>query len=270
MQMIDFVFDGEKLSDHSLILCTFDGISDSLDVGNMISINQVKAPNNDRYMSVGANYDSAYSPEFSICKNPCEDGDFFIESNEVNKIMRWLNRKYNCVFKPIYDDNSFSDVFYRGTFNIELVKNGTNIIGFNLTLNTDAPYGYQDLVTYTHTFVNKAIPLEIKDVSDEIGYIYCDVTLNILESGNLRIKNTLDPDNDIYIENCTNGETIELFGNQKIIEAPLSHTSIYNDFNYNFFRINNTYENTINEFTSTLQCKIIIKYYPIRKVGIIL
>jgi len=268
--MIDFKFNGEKLSDHLLMICSFSGSEDTTPIGNNISINKVKAPNSDKYMSVGYAYDDAFNLEFSICKNTCETDELIINPTELNTIVRWLNRKTHCIFKPIYDDNSFSEVFYRGTFNIELVNSDEGIIGLNLTFNTDAPYGYQDQKTYEHTFSSSTDTFIINDVSDEVGYLYAEATIILNESGNLRIKNSLDPDNEIYIENCKNGETIKLYGEQKIIEAPSSHNNIYNDFNYNFFRVNNTYDNKENVYTSNLKCKITVKYYPVRKVGIIL
>lgn len=270
MQLIDFEYNGEKLSDYSLMLCNFDSSNDEIEIANSIEINKVKAPNSYKYMSVGYSYDDALTIDFSICKSMCNDNNIVISDVELNKIMRWLNRKRFCKFKPIYDDNSFKDVYFYGTFNIQPVKMGYDIIGLNLTFTTNAPFGFVDPLTYSYTFNATKAEFIINDTSDEVGHLYCDVTIKCLEAGDLKISNSLDSDNQVIIKNCTLNETITLRGEQKIIETDsASHSKLYNDFNYNFLRINNTYDDTKNVFTSSLSCEMTVTYSPVRKVGLI-
>ena len=76
--------------------------------------------------------------------------------------------------------------------------------------------------------------------------------------------------NVMIVKNCRANEIITLHGKTKMIESSLAgHTKLYNDFNYNFIRIINTFDNNVNTFTSTLPCEITISYSPIRKVGLI-
>ena len=90
-----------------------------------------------------------------------------------------------------------------------------------------------------------------------------EITVN--ESGNLNIYNAIE-DRNTYIANCIAGEIITM--DYPIIKSTeLSH-SIQNDFNWNFFRIANTYENSRNDLTISLPCSIKIKYSPIVKVGL--
>lgn len=271
MQMIDFEYNGEKLSERNLMLCNFDGANEEVEVANVISINKIRTPNSNKYMSVGYSYDEALTIEFSICKNLCNSNDeIVISDTELNGIMRWLNRKRLCKFKPIYDDNSFHNVYFNGTFNIQPIKMGCNIVGINLTFTTDAPFGFVEPLTYSYTFDDENNELIIDDTSDEVGHLYCNVTIKCLEAGDLQINNSLDINNIVIIKNCSVNETITLHGEQKIIETDnVSHKKIYNDFNYNFLRINNTYEDVRNKFTSNLNCEITIKYSPIMKVGLV-
>jgi hypothetical protein len=111
--------------------------------------------------------------------------------------------------------------------------------------------------------------LIIQDYSDEVGYIYCDATIKCLEGGDLAIYNIDDNINDVIVNNCSAGEVITLRGQQKIIESDSWHEALYNDFNYNFLRICNSYENTNNEFWASIKCEVTITYSPIRKVGLI-
>ena len=270
MQMIDFEYNGEKLSDRNLMLCSFDGTNDEVEVANQVSINKVKTPNSNKSMAVGSSYDDDLSRSFSICKNVCgDDDDLTISDTELNRIMRWLNRKRFCKFKPIYDNGSFKNVYFNGTFNISLVKVGDDVVGLNLTLNTDSPFGYIEPLTYNYTFNNANTSFVIDDTSDEIGHIYCTAIIKCLEAGDLKISNSLDTDNTVIIKNCAANEVITLHGEQKIIESSKTHKALYNDFNYNYLRVNNTYENVRNIFTSNLSCEITLSYSPIRKVGLI-
>ena len=271
MQMIDFEYNGEKLSDRNLMLCSFDSPSDEVQIGNQVSITTIRMPNSNKHMSVGYTYDEVLMVEFSICKNFCNTDVPAISDAELNSIMRWLNRKRFCKFKPIHDDGSFKDVYFYGTFNIVPVKMGTNIVGLNLSLTTNAPFGFVESQKYSFTFDDENTEFVIDDMSDEIGHLYCDATIQCLESGDLEISNSLDINNTIIIKNCVAGETITLYGEQKIIETDkASHSRLYNDFNYRYLRINNTYEDTQNVFTSNLSCEITLSYSPIRKVGMII
>lgn len=271
MQMIDFEYDGVSLSDNDLTLCKFDGIEDTINVGNSISINQVKASGSDKYMAAGYSYEEPFSAELQISKQPCSSDMLVFSDEEINKMMRWLNRKEYHVFKPIYDDGSFEGVYYYGTFNVQLIKAGLNVVGFHLTLNTNAPYGFMPEVTKTFTFNTVTTDkFVIEDTSDEVGNLYCDVTVKCLEAGNLTIKNSLDTENTVIVNNCVVDEIITLHGESKIIETSKeAHTKLYNDFNYNFIRLVNTYENNVNNFTSNIKCEMTVKYSPIRKVGIV-
>lgn len=275
MHMIDFEYNGELLSDYDCMICSFDSSSDTVDVGNNITINSVRVPNNDKHMSVGSSYEEPLVVPFSICPAYKCKGEKVIEGvlndEKINEIMRWLNRRGYYKFVPIYDDNSFEEVFYYGTFNLELVKFGDKPVGFNLTLNTNAPYGFIENNVKEYTFDEDNKSLTIFDMSDEVGVVYADVTIKCLGDGDLILKNSLDEDNNISIKNCLSDEVITLYGEQKIITSSrASHNTLYNDFNYNYVRIKNTYDDNKNIFTSNIDCEISISYYPIRKVGIVL
>ena len=270
MQMIDFEYNGERLSDFGLVICNFDGNSnDSQDIGNSISLNKFKATNADEYFATGYAYEDVFSVEFQAVKIGCSVVDQYITDIEMNKIMRWLNRKTYCVFKPIYADDNFMDIYYKGTFNVKPIKVGIDIVGLNLTFTTNAPFGFMSPTVSNFEFKTINDKFIIHDISDEVGHIYADVKIKCLEAGDLIISNELDPNNKMIIRNCAIGETIELQGKQKIIQSS-GHARLANDFNYNFIRIKNTYNDVMNVFTSSIKCNMTITYSPIRKVGLIL
>ena len=93
-------FDGEKLSERNMMLCYFDSNNDTVEVGNNVTVTTIRTPNSNKYMAVGYSYDSALVMEFSICKNFCNTDVLSISDMELNGLMRWLNRKKFCKFKP--------------------------------------------------------------------------------------------------------------------------------------------------------------------------
>lgn len=130
--------------------------------------------------------------------------------------------------------------------------------------------------SYYYVFVDEKTEFKnqhsINDTSYEEGYIYPEMEITI---GNIDDKpineRSLIIDNSIEnrrtrIDNCTTGEVITM--NYPVIQSSDSSHNIQNDFNWNFFRVANTYDNSRNDLTISLPCSIKIKYSPIVKVGL--
>lgn len=105
----------------------------------------------------------------------------------------------------------------------------------------------------------------INDTSCEEGYIYPYTEIVIKESGNLNIYNAIE-DRNTYISNCVAGEVITM--DYPVIQSSVSSHDILNDFNWNFFRVANTFDNNRNDLTVSLPCAIKVVYSPIVKVGL--
>lgn len=105
----------------------------------------------------------------------------------------------------------------------------------------------------------------INDISHEEGHIYPYTEIIINENGNLNIHNSIE-DRNTYIANCVAGEVIIM--DYPVIKSSVSSHDILNDFNWNFFRVANTYDDNRNELTVSIPCNIKIKYSPIVKVGL--
>lgn len=105
--------------------------------------------------------------------------------------------------------------------------------------------------------------LKIIDESDDIGYIYPDIQIKCLSSGDLKITNSIENRTTI-IKNCSTNEVISVDENLNISTSLSSH-KLYNDFNFVFFRIANSYENNQNIISVNIPCEITIKYYPVAK-----
>lgn len=271
MYMIDFTYANNRLSDYGCVIAGMaTGISDTASLGSNLQFDTLRHSATFEESILRAKYEENVTATFDIIKDPCQNELYFTDK-EISFFLRWLNRKQYDKFYPIYNDDSYPSVYYKGTFNVTAIKIGGKVIGFTLTFNSNSPFGYsdkEDVLNVKDTFV-------IYNDSDEIGYLYpslFEVTCGI--DGSLEIENkTDDAQNKIVINNCVAGETITFDCVNKIIQSSESHTKLYNDFNYNYPRLvsadDSSIINTQNVFVTSMPCSIRIVYSSHRKAGII-
>lgn len=264
MVAIDFEYDGQFLSDFGFMICNFDS-SDMTTVsnGSTLTLNTVPINSGSKFLLTHSKYDECISSTFYICKNICDYKDLEINVDENGNIMRWLNRKTFHKFK-IVDDN-YSDIYFESTFNINRVVIGGKLLGYELQMLTNSPFGYKEPIEYSFTIADKTDLNIIVDSSNEIGFIYPEMEIQILKDGDLTITNEIE-NRTTVIKGCKYGEILKL--NYPVIESNLTSHDIMNCFNFQFFRIANTYTEKVNRIYCSLPCKIVLHYSPIRKVVI--
>lgn len=118
---------------------------------------------------------------------------------------------------------------------------------------------------YQYVSVGRVYKASLNDISYEEGYIYPEMEITVKKDGNLMIHNSIE-NRETYIANCKANEVITL--NYPVIKSSDSSRKIQNDFNWTFFRVANTYDNSRNDLVVSLPCSIKIKYSPIVKVGL--
>jgi hypothetical protein len=175
----------------------------------------------------------------------------------------WLNRNGFYKFKILSDE--YLDIYFEASFNISRIEIDGRLYGLELGLKTNRPFALQEPKKIILKNIVENGKKIIKDLSDVEGYIYPDVKITINESGNLSIYNSIE-DRTTYIANCVAGEIIKM--NYPIIESSIENHKIQNDFNWNFFRIANTFKNKINEVIISLPCTIEMTYSPTAKISI--
>ena len=127
---------------------------------------------------------------------------------------------------------------------------------------------YQETGTkskYYYVYSGEKNVASINDISHDEGYIYPYTKIVALEDGNLSIVNAIE-DRETYIANCKTDEVITM--DYPIIQSSDSSHSIQDDFNWNFFRLANTYDESRNDLTTSLPCSIEVTYSPIVKIGL--
>lgn len=263
----NFLYDNEKLSDYGMVLCKFGGGGlETVSVGNNLIFNTVKSSTSDRNLLVSSTYDEPLSTTFQICKYNCQSEGESISSEELTSLLRWLARRDGFHKFEIYQ-KGYEGIFFYGSFNnIQQLKFGGELYGLELTFITDSSYGYEDInLDFT---TNASSGYSIFNMSNETGHLYPKVfTCKCLASGDLQIHNSIE-DRITEIKNCIKDEIIVIDGNHKIIETSVATHKLYNDFNYNYFRLGSEYENNLNVITTSLPCEIHIEYESIRKVGL--
>lgn len=206
-------------------------------------------------------YSSTLSFTISIIKNPCMDDNIYFTVEDIEELKRWLCRPAPHIFRLI--DSQYSDVYWEGSFNLTEEVTGSNRIGVTITFVSTRPFALQNDIQYSGT-VNSGDTITINDSSVEQGFLYPDMVITCLADGELEIYNDFESRATI-VKNCQADEEITF---SKYLQISTSNTmhDIYNDFNYQFFRICNNYETNENVITFSIPCRYSITYNPIRKV----
>jgi hypothetical protein len=263
--MTNFQYENEFASDYQLMVCSFDSVGLETETsGSELSTEQIKVVGTDEFVIINNDYSSALTFVFQTCKrsNNCQNpAPEEITAEEFSKINRWVNRKESHKFK--IDKSGYEGIYFFGRFNTQAIKINNIIYGVEFTFTSDYPYGFMDEIVQEFTGKD----FMIYDHSDEIGdlYPYCTITCN--ETGNLTLTNTMD--NEIFsLNNCKKGEVISIDNKNSVITSSDLNHKLYDDFNFNYIKVCNTYEERRNFFSSSLDINMEIKYSPIRKVGI--
>ncbi len=264
MNAIDFEYDGMTLSGFGYMLCDFDGGgSTTVSNGSQITFNTVKMSNGNRNDLTNTTYDECLETTIQICKSVCNQDITPISVDEIRTLARWLNRKGYHKLKFL--NEGYLNFYTEASFNINLIEFDGLVYGLELNMVTNRPFLLQEprhiIINNTtengkHTFFSE---------SDEEGFIYPHTEITVNQTGTLQITNSQEI-RITEVKNCIAGEIITM--DYPLISSTNTAHRIQNDFNWNFLRISNSFENSRNELIISLPCKIKMIYSPIAKVGI--
>lgn len=263
VKALDFEFDNKRLSDFGMMLCKFD--SDSMETveGVKISFNTVPTLNGAKHELVSYAYEDCLETTLQICKHSCAKGVQAITTTEYRELTKWLNRKKFLKFKIL--DEDYIDLYFEVMFNTSKIEMDGKTIGLELEVMTNRPYALKEPRIINIKNLEQDGRHFINDTSYEEGYIYPYTEIIINQDGNLKIHNAIE-NRDTYIANCKKGEVITM--DYPVIQSSDSSHNIQNDFNWQFFRVANTFENSRNDLTISLPCSVKVEYSPVVKVGL--
>ena len=270
MYCSDFIFDGERLSDHGYILCNFDGGDSTWDGGD-VTFTTVQPPSSNKFTHYYSKFENPISFNLSIMKNPCKNElqeNMYFTQDEQSYLMRWLQRLDGYHWLA-FDKEGFEDVWFNTQINPQPHYIGENVIGYDLECTTDSPYGYSQLhtknVSLSHSSSSNSVT--IKNYSDIPGYIYPKVTIIPKSNGNIALlSGCKDSQKITRIENAISGNTIILDKeNDDIIGI-----SNMNYFNYIFPVMANSYKDINTVFTNIgdVDIDLKIEYRFVRRVAV--
>ena len=267
MYAIDFEYDGRYLSDYGFIVCSFDDTNgvNTVESGAEITFNTVSMHRGNKYSLTSTKYESCVTAEFCICKNPDVYDDKEITDLEYRKISKWLNRKEFLPFMAIDDDHDNDICYYDASFNLKKVKILEKVYGISLTMNTNKPFGYGELVEeYIDSDGSETI-YEVENTSDEFGCMYPDIEIVIPHDIDSLTISNITNGSIMQLYNCMEGETINIYGESQIIETSYNSHDICDDFNYEFLTLRNLLDDCVNQIKVSDECSIKISYYPVNK-----
>ncbi len=270
----DFEFADEFARDYGLMLCNFDGGNDfeTINIGAEINFNPVTARHGSIQYITDTSYDSVIEFTLQTAKKDCTLNNPYFTEEECRSLTRWLNRKENHLLHLIGDDELFDNVWFEGTFNVNAIKFNERIVGFELHFISNRPYAIRRCACHFVANDTNGYTYDFEDLSDDIGYIYPH-TLEIkclaptTSDAPLVITNHLE-NRSTKIANCKTNEIIT-FTDVLSISTNMEDHTIQDDFNYQFFRIANLYNNRINTIEVSHPCEITFEYYQaVKGVGL--
>ncbi len=272
MYVTDFIYDDRLASDYGLAICHISTENNmNIVMGSNLEFETVRHNGNHSNMLINSKYTDVITATFDVIKLKCgNEDDYELTPNEIEFLMKWLGRKENLKFQPLYEDNSLSNIYYMGTFNnIEAITINGKVVGMKLTFTSNSSFGFTDMELEYELEANDDIEIYID--TSEIGYLYPRLDIDILGSGDFNIKNKVDENvvSNVVIKNCVNKEHILLDCNYKIIKSDIGTHKIWNDFEYDWLRLYSSIgPDTLNRITVNLPCKIHLTCALPRKVGI--
>ena len=238
--MIDFVFDGESLSEHGFIIGFFD--SEMNWSGGSVNFNVSKTPGSDKQHYYSSSFEEPLVATISICKNPCHDRNgLVITQEEQANIMRWLVRTDGYHWLQ-FNTEEYEDVWYNCYINAtpHIIKG--DLVGFDLTITTDSPYGYSKL--FKKQWDTSEPEFSFKNYSNKPGIIYPRCTITPSSIGKISFSSGNDDSMVHTVLNNTKGL------DKIILDGDIDEfTNISpNDFNFVFPVIRNTYYDNVTKF----------------------
>lgn len=272
MYALDFEYDGVTLSSKDFIICNFDGqTGTSIGMsGHNITFDKVARDKGRKYGLTGTQYMECLTTTFDICKNPelYDYCDMEITNTEYRDIAKWLNRNEFLPFRPLYDINDLThnnQLVLNASFNVSKIYVNSILYGIRLVMETDSPFAHGYSVLRRWDLLTSDGSISLDDNSDEIGYHYLDsFSVKCSTAGNLTISNAFTG-MVTTVANCSANEKIVFYGDTQIITTDNSSHKIYNDFNYVFPMIGNSYTDKTNVITFSLPCTVNIQYKPLIK-----
>lgn len=189
-----------------------------------------------------------------------------ISTVQERALKKWLCKR--AIYKPFCVlEKRYADIWFFANINNPKLINVCDTVGMELTVTTNAPFGFSDVRDKRWTMAGNDVIEDLYVDNDEELPIYPDLQITMNESGALTLVNNsiTDVDNILKLENLTAGEIITLECGYPYISSSVQTHNIFDDFNKFWPYLIDGY----NRFTVDKACMLELKYREYRKVGIV-
>lgn len=263
----DFEYDGILLSSFGMVIGTIDGSSGTTIVphGNEISFNTVPIQNGLKQKAISSTYNNVIEATFQICKNPCASS-MEITTSEYLNLVRWLTRGSHKKLRFIGYNSAVSLLKFNAIFNVSRVELDGYIVGLELNVITDSPFGYTDDVTESYASNSSNWEFTLVNQSVAEGYLYPKLLIKTKSSGTLTLSNSFD-NSTMTIRNCSVNEEIIIEYPYKV-ESTFGNHDLSKDFNWSFLTLSCLYNDVSNVITVSLPATVTVTYTPLVPTGL--
>lgn len=259
MDALDFIYNGQALSDYGFIIASF-GDDGTVTPGG-ITYTTTNVPNNDRKYISSMQYDSTIVFEFAIAKFDCMKKAEPIDRYEESAIRKWLECEdgYHDLY---FRQEDFENIYYRAYFTVTPQIIAGRTYGYKLVATTDNVYAY-DVECENEFDMEADIEYSLITFSDKCGYIYPKIEITPFESGDLKLDITANDEiqSSSVFRNVVANQTFKLDCQLKKVE-----NMDFNNFNLIFPRLLQGHDDTFNTITASIPCHIKISYVPRKKI----
>lgn len=274
----DFEYDGKRLSEFNMIICSFNGSSgiESVSSGADITYNQQKSSGSNTFHLQSCAYDSPYSSTIQICRNPCQTDsprDMYLSPTEISDLQTWLCRKSFHKFK--IEQDGYLHIHWNAVFTSKQINLGGRTVGLELTMYTDSPYAYLNEVVHEFHFdthdihdSNDVARKHFQTPAQAEGYTYPDLEIKIQDEGYDGKLSLWLNGRKTEIKGCQTQELITIKGRQQVICTSNNDHDIAKDFNFIFPRMDRDYQEHTNYLSADLACDITLRYFPVILAGL--
>lgn len=263
----DFIFDGERLSDRGYMMCTFDG--EHSWQGGEITFVSVKPAGLDKHQYYTSQFENPLQCTTSICKSICDtpaDELDIITREEQSDIIHWLTRPNKYCWLAFDEEYGYDDVYYNCYVQAVPHMEDGRVIGFDLTIITDSPYGYSKPIRNTYKLSSDNKNKILFNNSDRIGVIYPKTIIKPLQDGEVAFRTGNNNTSTITrIKSVTAGQEIIIDGERDLI----SGLSSLNNFNMQYPILVNEYRNRKTDIVlldDSVDCDVTFEYRENRMV----
>lgn len=268
MHCTDFIFDDELLSDHGLMICSFNNTESTWSGGN-VTFTTIKPPNSNRQTFYTSYFENPITFTFQIGKKPCgisTQEEMYFSQDEISDIMQLLQRTDGYHWLAFYQDG-WEDIWFNSQINLQPYYICGRIVGYDVTVNTDSPYGYSHLIKKTFSLSANGGSFILKNYSDILGCLYPKAEITITSGGTLIIESGCSEyKHRTEINNVNKGDVIILDRDNDFF----SGIKDLNGFNFKFPILAKSRKDISTSFINygTAGCEVKITYRYVRRVSV--